>query len=160
MIDFTDIPEISESKLQRLFSTMTKIWLRVPRVYCKGLCQRECGNVPVTPIEALFIERKYHVTLPSALHGNGAFKFKTLGVDEECCPFLTDRSTNGQCSIYNDRPMVCRAYGHDLDSLKCPFGCKVERPLKPFLLAKFYKELKSLIDPTKSVAIQRKLSDN
>lgn len=42
------------------------------------------------------------------------------------CPFLANR----RCSIYVDRPLVCRLFGHpQLGSLRCSHGCTSTRTL-------------------------------
>lgn len=34
------------------------------------------------------------------------------------CPALVD----GRCSVYDDRPMICRLYG-TVEVMRCPYGC-------------------------------------
>jgi hypothetical protein len=40
------------------------------------------------------------------------------------CPALVD----GRCSVYEDRPTVCRLWGAT-ESMPCPHGCRPDRPL-------------------------------
>lgn len=128
---------MTQERLEQLFRRMKVVWSSVPKVHCKGLCQKECGNVPLLPVEALYLEQKLGRTFPEAVHGN-RFVFKTLG-DKVFCPFLTEISYRGRCSIYEDRPMICRSYGHDIDALRCEWGCEVERPMTT--LSKVHKIL-------------------
>lgn len=37
------------------------------------------------------------------------------------CPFLE----NGRCTIYSERPAICRLWGAS-EALRCPYGCKPE----------------------------------
>ena len=53
---------------------MFALWRKIPEMECKGLCQDECANVPVSMIESMHIERKYDIELPVALHGIGLGK--------------------------------------------------------------------------------------
>ena len=144
MIDLATLPVIEEKRIKRLFRDMFKLWLSVPKVKCKGLCQRECGNVPLLPVEALYLEKKYEITLPVVVHGD-KFLFKTLG-DRVPCPFLSEWSQRGQCTIYNDRPMICRAYGHDIHDLRCQYGCEAERPLLSKFFLTLQRSLKKLTE--------------
>lgn len=46
------------------------------------------------------------------------------GID---CPFYQD----GQCAVYEARPLICRMYGHFADDkLTCPRGYNVNMPLR------------------------------
>src|SRR5579863_6962419 len=112
MIDLSITVNASPRRMKILFREMFQVWRSVPNVACKGLCQRQCGNVPLMPIEATYIEQKYHVSLPVAIHGENVGRdlaFKTLGINIPC-PFLSEYTHAGRCTIYNDRPVICRAY--------------------------------------------------
>ena len=107
----------------QIIQKMKHIWFQVPKVHCKGLCQDSCQNVPVMPVEAEYLQQQYSVTLPVLQHGGDLglhFQFHTLGPDSTPCQFLNEA---GRCSIYRDRPLICRSYGHDVDFLRCQWGC-------------------------------------
>ena len=53
-------------------------------------------------------------------------KFKNLGFSENDCIFKKDPKKGG-CLIYEDRPLVCRAYGKK-HSLQCPYKGLSEQP--------------------------------
>jgi hypothetical protein len=36
----------------------------------------------------------------------------------------------GRCTVYADRPLICRLFGA-VEDLRCPFGCLPERLLTP-----------------------------
>lgn len=110
--------------LRATVKRLKRIWEKVPEVHCKGYCFASCTNVPLLPAEADYIEEKFQVQLPTVTHQQGRL-FKTLGPNFEPCRFLIDK----RCSIYEDRPLACRAFGHDLSSLRCPHGCTAAREL-------------------------------
>lgn len=77
-------------------------------MHCKGLCQMACGPVLMSRAEEVrIIER--HGSLPEP----GPLNF--------ACSKLVD----GRCSIYADRPLVCRLFGM-VRRMQCPFGCAPE----------------------------------
>lgn len=106
---------------------MKKLWWMVPYVHCKGLCQASCTNVPLFPTEALYlIEKHKAVILPALVPAmESTVMVPVLGAGEPC-QFL---DTNGRCSIYNDRPSVCREFGHKALTLDCGYDCKAKIPL-------------------------------
>ncbi len=87
------------------------IYARVPDVKCKGKCQQYCGPIYMSGAEAEAIERVTGLPLP-------------LVGDDLRCPFL---SSEGRCEVYAQRPLVCRVWGA-VPELKCPWGCRPERP--------------------------------
>ena len=107
----------------KIISKMKHVWFQVPRVQCKGKCQDSCSNVPVAPVEAEYLQQEYRVTFPILEHGLEMgippAEFHTLGPNNTPCMFLKD----GRCSIYRNRPLICRAYGHDIAFLRCGWGC-------------------------------------
>lgn len=93
-----------EAKLQALYA-------QVPEVGCKGLCEASCGSVTVTAQEQQRIRVRHGMTLPR----RGEF----VTADRHGrCPALVDQ----RCSIYEDRPFICRAWGAT-ETLPCPHGC-------------------------------------
>lgn len=97
---------------------MRALWNLVPHVQCKGLCAKACTNVPIQPIEALYLIQAHGADVSLADHGG--LLMPTLGMNQPCAFLKEDR-----CSIYHDRPMVCRLYGHDTMTLQCAHGCEV-----------------------------------
>jgi Fe-S-cluster containining protein len=65
----------------------------------------------MTPLEQQQIRVRHGVRLPLL----GAF-----GATGERCPALSDA---GRCTVYDDRPFVCRIYGVT-EMLACPYGCE------------------------------------
>jgi hypothetical protein len=87
------------------------VYARVPVLRCRGLCQDTCGPIPATHHEVRFMERRSHRRYGWQLKSGH-------------CTFL-DEST-GRCTCYQERPLVCRAWG-TLASSACPFGCEPDR---------------------------------
>ncbi len=84
---------------------LERVYAQVPDVACKGLCQRACGPIGISAIEA------------DALAAAG---IELPTVDSELtCSHLKE----GRCSIYANRPLVCRIFGA-VKKLPCPHGCK------------------------------------
>lgn len=83
------------------------IYAEVPDSGCKGLCWKSCGPIMLSNAERERLEEKYGVA-PSH---DGAFTCHCL-----------DQTTH-KCTIYEDRPLVCRLYG-SVGGMKCPHGCK------------------------------------
>lgn len=81
------------------------VWAQVPSPGCKGLCQQSCGPVAMSPAEeALLNDRGVTV----------GFDRKTLTCDQ--------LNGFGRCSIYTDRPLVCRLWSA-VPEMPCPWGC-------------------------------------
>jgi hypothetical protein len=80
------------------------LYARVPAIECKGLCHDACGPILMSQQEARTIG-----------HPNDMGDWE--------CPKL---SPLGTCSVYEDRPMVCRLWGV-VESMPCPHGCVPER---------------------------------
>lgn len=98
------------------------IYAKVPDVHCKGLCHEACGPIMMSDAEQKRIQER-HGFIPSAPIQRIAF---TGGVDAFTCSALKD----GRCSIYEDRPLVCRLFGAVRGNplMKCEFGCKATLP--------------------------------
>lgn len=118
---------------------------RLPKLDCQKLCEDQCGPVPVSRLELEIVTRAAGGTLPSS------------GTTD--CPLITE---DGCCSVYEDRPMVCRLWGtfywpesvvapgvisEDARGWQCPHGCRPERELTlPEFLA-LMMELESIVGP-------------
>jgi Fe-S-cluster containining protein len=97
-------------------AALHKVWENLPRMHCKGLCTESCGPIFMTDLEEQILKERVGTPLP------------VFGTEENPleCPLLVDR----RCSVYNDRPTICRLWGmvhHEL--MICPFGCQPERRL-------------------------------
>lgn len=91
-----------------------EIYRSLPRLDCKGLCHDSCGPVVATLAE----EDRMHAKGIRPPHPR---------FDLACSKLSADK----RCTIYEDRPLVCRLYGMvtEHDVMSCPYGCVPERPL-------------------------------
>jgi len=81
--------------------------LRIPKMNCRAGCSECCGPVVFSKWEWAQVKEK---RTASSLD----------------CPYIE----NGQCSIYEDRPIICRLFGvSEAPLLQCPYGCKPGRVL-------------------------------
>jgi Fe-S-cluster containining protein len=93
-------------------SKLKKIYAEVPEVNCKGLCHETCGVIPTSRIENRIISERV---------GYNFINRQVELIEEKgclTCPALVDN----RCSIYKDRPLICRLYGA-VKALRCPHGC-------------------------------------
>lgn len=84
--------------------SVQSLYRLVPDVGCKGLCTQSCGPILYSVAEGSSIARK-HGARPVPSNGG-------------TCSSLRD----GKCSVYADRPMICRLYGA-VASMRCQWGC-------------------------------------
>jgi Fe-S-cluster containining protein len=83
-------------------------------------CQRKCGFSNCGPVKALKIENR------NIIEGTGrALQFPLVQIGELTCPHLSEQ---GDCTIYEFRPIICRLFGLvDERNMKCPWGCVPSR---------------------------------
>lgn len=91
-------------------TTLEAIYAEVPAMECQGLCSESCGPLIVDDSERERIRKRTGRTL------------QLLAPD---CPELTILR---RCSIYDDRPLICRLWGV-VESMPCPWGCRPARYL-------------------------------
>lgn len=90
--------------------TIRALYAKVPSPNCKGLCVDQCGPLGMTTAEF------------DSLAGSTG---KPPGVDAAGrCVYLVE----GRCSVYRDRPLICRLYGAT-EAMPCPHGCQPARML-------------------------------
>jgi hypothetical protein len=78
---------------------------------CKGKCWISCGPIDMSDRERQRIREHGIEITPrqQALEHKGDYWCEALGPD-------------GRCTVYEDRPMVCRLWGV-ARSCRCPYGC-------------------------------------
>jgi Fe-S-cluster containining protein len=97
---------------RKRYQKLHQIYRRIPSVKCKGLCTDNC-------------------TVLGMSEGEYQNMTRTGGKEPAINPDLScNYLENGRCSIYNERPAICRIYG-TAEFLLCPYGCKRERTLSP-----------------------------
>ena len=93
------------------------LWAKVPDIRCKGLCTQSCGPIDCSPHERQRVKVRHGFTIPTIEDAS----MDIAGGRVKMCRALKD----GRCSIYEDRPLICRIWGV-VESLKCPHGCVPE----------------------------------
>jgi hypothetical protein len=97
---------------------LQEIYASIPSPGCKGLCVDECSTIPVFPFELEQLETAAGRKLPTISTREGIL----LGDLGKPCPLLV----MGRCSVYAQRPLICRAYG-STEGLPCEHGCRPEK---------------------------------
>ena len=112
------------------------IWEQVPDPHCKGLCTNACTVIPMTMIEARRLRRAGH---PLPHHADVLVKMVASG-ERQDCPALVD----GQCTVYEMRPLICRLYGA-VEDMQCEHGCRPDGGLLPTGTARRLIDLAEMI---------------
>ncbi|MBB5140493.1 Fe-S-cluster containining protein [Thermocatellispora tengchongensis] len=102
-------------------TALEELYAQVPQPGCKGLCQDACGPIGMNPREHQRI-RERGVKIPH--YQDGLAELVETG--NYTCPALKD----GQCSVYDIRPMLCRLWGAT-ETMPCTYGCLPEEGLLP-----------------------------
>lgn len=102
------------SRADEVDEQLAALYEQVPEINCKGLCADACGPIDGGPREKVRM-RRAGVKLPPR---HEAVKAMIASEGNYECPALSD----GQCSVYDVRPMVCRIWGA-VDDMTCPYGC-------------------------------------
>lgn len=90
---------------RRAKARLDALYVRLPKLDCKGLCADSCQGAEPIAAEADILQREHGAVL--GVRGDGACSLLTAG---------------GGCSVYADRPLVCRAWGA-VESMPCEHGC-------------------------------------
>jgi Fe-S-cluster containining protein len=120
---------------ERLAGHFAGLYAQIPDVQCKGLCQEACGPIDMHPYERARI-RQAGVQIPAP---EKALAQLVIGGDYTC-PALVD----GGCSVYDLRPIICRAWGAS-EAMPCDHGC---RPTSGPLLSE--EKTRRLVEESKS----------
>lgn len=94
---------------RRIDAALQELYDRVPKMAdCRGLCADSCGPIEASVRERERIERRTDRKLEARCGS---------------CSMLTPL---GRCSVYEDRPMICRLFG-TTKTMACEHGCEPER---------------------------------
>lgn len=104
-----------EEAMTSIASRMAALYAELPRVACKRLCQDSCA--------AMVFRNRGMTVFEFARATFGGTTPIPDGHPLDLCTFLRQ----GRCSIYNQRPLVCRLWGVvDSPKMRCPHGCEPE----------------------------------
>lgn len=108
------------TKAQRI-RALRELYKQVPRVECKGLCQDACGPIDPPPLELEIMEKRAGKPLTTRMTGAEVRAAAVNGtLVGRRCGYL---SPAGACTVYGDRPMICRIWGA-VESMPCHHGCQ------------------------------------
>jgi Putative zinc- or iron-chelating domain len=105
--------------LRRRKPSLEDVYRQVPPVQCRGLCLESCGPISMSRHEeAKLLARG--VKIPPMAEAMAALERG----EDYYCPALRA----GRCSVYDDRPTICRLWGAT-ESMPCPHGCTPDNRL-------------------------------
>jgi hypothetical protein len=101
------------------YEAIKKVWETIPEFKCKDGCHDCCGIIAMTKLEWDNINPKLCGTISMEEHKVIASMF---------CPYIKV----GGCSIYENRPTICRLFGTvNTALLTCPHGCGPAIKMQP-----------------------------
>lgn len=110
-------------EFQAQLDALHQLYGKLPSVNCKGLCWNSCG-----PIDLSTAERRRIVEWGVEIPVFTEERSQRWAADEPLyCPALEHNPElpgGVGCSVYNDRPLICRIWGVGEDDLACPHGCE------------------------------------
>jgi Fe-S-cluster containining protein len=120
---------------RRIDAKLHELYDQLPEVKCSGACHNACGFVPVSLREKQRLEQltgKKFETVDSRETEPGIQRF---GPDNRPlaryrCSMLTE---DGRCSVYDERPMICRLFGA-AEGVEC-HRCGLSACEKPLTLS-------------------------
>lgn len=109
-----------------LATRLYEIYNALPQLECKGLCQDSCGPIQMLPAEAQNIT-------------DTGLSYPSCDKSSLTCSALE----NGRCSIYQQRPLICRLWGI-AEEMPCPFGCQPERRIGIWEAVRIFRQVEAL----------------
>lgn len=106
---------------QQFRDELQAIYARVPGILCKGRCADSCTRIDATSLERALLA-ELDVELPPHIPHQRHLELIAQG-DAGRCPGLSPLNT---CSVYADRPLLCRTYGTQAHHI-CEHGCMPDR---------------------------------
>jgi Fe-S-cluster containining protein len=108
----------------------------LPAIQCKRKCNLACGPIGFAPVEIANVQTAGHqipTMVNHLIHG----------------PLTCSALKGGRCSMYDQRPGICRLYGLT-KLLRCQHGCEPDRWLSETEASEFLKSIEALM-PGQSV---------
>lgn len=97
---------------------LQEIYRKIPTVQCKGLCKDSCSFIKLGKKEYDYLVKELGLEFMSNDEILEVLQSDGIGVKSQCKCLK-----EGKCSIYQDRPGICRLFGV-VKKMTCPFGCK------------------------------------
>ena len=101
--------EVAIAALEELYATL-------PTIECQGLCWNACGPIKMSGVERRRIEAR-GVDIPPFSHERALQWAAGARIP---CPALDE---DNRCTVYDVRPLICRAWGVGRADLACIHGC-------------------------------------
>jgi Fe-S-cluster containining protein len=99
------------------------IYDKIPTFTCKAGCGVCCGVVPWSAEEYAAVASRLPAGATTEEIEGKIYPIRADG--SLTCPFF-----DGGCTVYEDRPFMCRLFGTSRDPLlRCPVGCEPKRML-------------------------------
>jgi Fe-S-cluster containining protein len=111
------------------------LYARVPAASpCPARCRECCGPIPMTKTEWARIERAHPHAIAPRIIADGMHiavrEVRVDGVVRQRCPFVRESGKRRGCTIYDQRPLMCRMFAASL-AMTCPLGRAASTPLSP-----------------------------
>lgn len=107
---------------------LKELYAELPRAKCQGKCANSCGPILFSDYERDEIQAKSRRQLTIAPH--------PIVGGLPMCSMLT---ADGDCSVYDIRPMICRLWGA-VPEMPCEHCCEVVNPVPKGKVFEFLAE--------------------
>jgi Fe-S-cluster containining protein len=99
--------------LRRRRLSLDDVYRQIPPVDCRGQCLESCGPISMSRQEQGKLLAQ-GINIPPMAEAIAALEKG----EDYYCPALIE----GRCSVYDDRPTICRLWGAT-ESMPCAYGC-------------------------------------
>jgi len=128
-------------------AALEDLYAQLPAIECKGLCHDSCTAIDASELERERM-RDRGVELPVALAHHRLQALIAAGKTPRC-PALGPLNN---CTVYEDRPFVCRAFGMVRDPadalargpMMCDYGCIPDGTIDFFQYGRALREIEEL----------------
>lgn len=133
------------------YAEIDELYASLPPLECKGKCYDSCTVIDASELERRRLrERGIDLGPPTDRWTLERLKWLIASGRTPRCPALSPLNT---CSVYEARPLICRAFGMVLDprtgeSMMCEHGCIPDGTITP---AQLFKALLQLDELSKQV---------
>lgn len=123
---------------EQAIERLEELYASLPSVQCKGWCHNSCTAIDLSRLERSRI-RERGCELPPPMKPERLLRLITEGRTPRC-PALSAVNT---CSVYNIRPLICRAWGV-AEGMPCQYGCSPDADLSDAQVARMLAEIEWL----------------
>lgn len=136
MFGMDRLKTLRDSSSMNDLDAFKRLYARIPRISCKGLCSRSCGVIICQETEYRAMAEVRDIPIKETPVKGLSKKEIDEGLT---CPLLE----NDRCTVYMVRPLICRLWGVT-KSMRCPHGCRPKRWLSD-------AEGRALLDEAKEI---------